>query len=101
MSSEPKQADIWAALQASSRRARPVAVLKSSFASSDELLVAGPSSDSDSNEKSAAQSNKFDLLCPREGCGSVILKARVGLWVRVAVQQVRSVLDDISQLSTS
>ncbi|EJD37669.1 Mss4-like protein [Auricularia subglabra TFB-10046 SS5] len=77
MSSEPKQADIWAALQASSRRTRPVAVLKSSFTSSDELLVAGPSSD----EKTAPRVNKYDLLCPREGCGSVILKAQVGKWV--------------------
>ncbi|KAG2148214.1 Mss4-like protein [Suillus bovinus] len=25
--------------------------------------------------------HKFDLLCPRNGCGSVILKAGVGRWV--------------------
>ncbi|KAJ8594731.1 Mss4-like protein [Rhizopogon salebrosus TDB-379] len=25
--------------------------------------------------------NKFDLLCPRSGCGSIILKAGVGRWV--------------------
>ncbi|KIJ98946.1 hypothetical protein K443DRAFT_50899, partial [Laccaria amethystina LaAM-08-1] len=31
--------------------------------------------------------NKFDLLCPRNGCGSVILKSGAGSWVeRASVQ---------------
>lgn len=33
--------------------------------------------------------NKFDLLCPREGCGSIILKEGVGKWVERASEQVR------------
>ncbi|KAF5354037.1 hypothetical protein D9756_007183 [Leucocoprinus leucothites] len=32
--------------------------------------------------------NKFDLLCPREGCGSVILKEGVGRWVERASEQL-------------
>lgn len=35
--------------------------------------------------------NEFDLLCPRSGCGSVILKAGVGRWVESASVEVRSV----------
>jgi len=33
--------------------------------------------------------NKFDLLCPREGCGSIILKEGVGKLVERASEQVR------------
>lgn len=32
--------------------------------------------------------NKFDLLCPRDGCGSIILKKGVGKWVERASIQV-------------
>lgn len=32
--------------------------------------------------------NKFDLLCPRDGCGSIILKKGVGKWVERASVQV-------------
>ncbi|KAG1733881.1 Mss4-like protein [Suillus paluster] len=31
-----------------------------------------------------ALTHKFDLLCPRSGCGSIILKAGVGQWVESA-----------------
>lgn len=35
-----------------------------------------------SHDKDPAElTHKFDLLCPRNGCGSVILKAGVGRWV--------------------
>ena len=34
-------------------------------------------------------SNKFDLLCPREECGSIILKAGVAQWVERASIQAR------------
>jgi len=33
--------------------------------------------------------NKFDLLCPREGCGSIILKEGVGKLVERESEQVR------------
>ena len=33
--------------------------------------------------------NKFDLICPREGCGSIILKEGVGKLVERASEQVR------------
>ncbi|KAJ3576014.1 hypothetical protein NP233_g702 [Leucocoprinus birnbaumii] len=32
--------------------------------------------------------NKFDLLCPRDGCGSVILKEGVGRWVERGSEQI-------------
>lgn len=35
-----------------------------------------------------APSNKFDLLCPRADCGSIILKKGVGHWVERASIQV-------------
>jgi guanine nucleotide exchange factor len=38
--------------------------------------------------------NKFDLLCPRSGCGSIILKSGVGSWVERASVQVQSLLYD-------
>lgn len=38
--------------------------------------------------------NKFDLLCPREGCGSIILKEGVGKWVERASEQVRLTCTD-------
>jgi hypothetical protein len=37
--------------------------------------------------------NKFDLLCPRSGCGSIILKAGVGRWVESVSVEVWSVSD--------
>ncbi|OJA17727.1 hypothetical protein AZE42_04794 [Rhizopogon vesiculosus] len=37
--------------------------------------------------------NKFDLLCPRSGCGSVILKAGVGRWVESASVELDSAQD--------
>jgi GNAT superfamily N-acetyltransferase len=37
--------------------------------------------------------NKFDLLCPRLGCGSVILKGGVGKWTERASEQVGSQCD--------
>ena len=34
--------------------------------------------------------NKFDLLCPKANCGSVILKNGVGMWVERSSIQVSS-----------
>jgi hypothetical protein len=50
-------------------RNRPSARLLSTFANTGEVL--------DPNEKS----NKYDLLCPREGCGCVILKEGAGTFI--------------------
>ncbi|KIM43597.1 hypothetical protein M413DRAFT_384450 [Hebeloma cylindrosporum] len=36
--------------------------------------------------------NKFDLLCPRDGCGSKILKKGVGKWVERASVQVNHIV---------
>jgi len=38
-----------------------------------------------------ASTNKFDLLCPHTGCGSVILKAGVGRWVESTSVEVWSI----------
>ncbi|GBE84288.1 acyl-CoA N-acyltransferase [Sparassis latifolia] len=64
---EPQQVipvGLWEALQSSSTRARLRA----------RLLTAFPGGVQDVAD---ASENKFDLLCPREGCGSVILKSGV------------------------
>ncbi|KAL0574690.1 hypothetical protein V5O48_007275 [Marasmius crinis-equi] len=60
---------VWEALQSSSRT-RPTAKLLKSFENgiSDVTDNEGPS-------------NRYDLLCPRTGCGSIILKKGVGKFV--------------------
>lgn len=64
-------ADIWEQLQrASTSRNRPQAVLLSAFPNGAQDLVA--------DDGQGSQQNQFDLLCPRDGCGSVILKACAG-----------------------
>lgn len=71
---------LWEALQStSSSRNRPTARLLSSFPNGIEDVV--------ETINTEAQTNKFDLLCPRKGCGSVILKQRVATFVeRESVQ---------------
>ncbi|KAI0717435.1 acyl-CoA N-acyltransferase [Cerioporus squamosus] len=72
----------WAleALERSSQRTRPAARLLTSFAHAVEDVI-------DSDASGGSSSNKYDLLCPRLGCGSVILKAGVAQWVeRASVQ---------------
>ncbi|KAF5373595.1 hypothetical protein D9758_000777 [Tetrapyrgos nigripes] len=59
--------NLWAALQQASSGPRPYPHPLSSFANG----VQDVSSDGEST-------NKYDLLCPRGGCGSVILKQGVG-----------------------
>ena len=59
----PAQADILAALQSQARAPRPAA----------QLLAAFPGGVADLTSDGK---NAHDLLCPRDGCGSVILKAR-------------------------
>ncbi|EJF63647.1 acyl-CoA N-acyltransferase [Dichomitus squalens LYAD-421 SS1] len=86
-SQEPAQAQtqtvppgLWEALQRQSSRARPVARPLTSFPNAAQDVV----SDADAQ---GPPSNKHDLLCPRLGCGSVILKAGAASWVeRASVQ---------------
>ncbi|KAF8066733.1 acyl-CoA N-acyltransferase [Lyophyllum atratum] len=73
-------AGVWDALQRSSS-GRPTGRAHSSFPDGILELVEPHS------EKPGVSVNKFDLLCPRNGCGSIILKRGVGEWVeRASVQ---------------
>ncbi|KAL1659062.1 acyl-CoA N-acyltransferase [Schizophyllum commune] len=72
---------LFEALQRSSTRARP----------SGKLLSALPGGMADvveaNADKPGVMLNKHDLLCPREGCGSIILKAGAAIWTeRASVQ---------------
>ena len=69
------QADALAALAQSSRKPRPIAALLNSFDSAVATV-------SDSG------SNKFDLLCPRAGCGSLVLKAGVAEYIEAPSVEV-------------
>jgi hypothetical protein len=92
--SAPSQDALWAALSASSSRARPEARLLPSFPSGTAELV---------NDERA---NARDLLCPRPGCGSVILCAGDAVLESAPSMQVRahtrirgrSLIDRASQL---
>lgn len=49
---------------------------------------------STSHDKNLGElTHRFDLLCPRNGCGSVILKAGIGRWVERDSVEVRLVSD--------
>ncbi|KAI0659152.1 acyl-CoA N-acyltransferase [Cubamyces menziesii] len=78
-SSEPQglPAGLWEALQRSATRTRPAARLLSSFPNAVQDVVADIKTDG----TDGAPTNKHDLLCPRPGCGSVILKGGVASWV--------------------
>ncbi|KAI0826657.1 acyl-CoA N-acyltransferase [Trametes gibbosa] len=76
-------AGLWEALERSSRSARASARLLTSFPNAVKDVI------TETNEGSAGgpPANKHDLLCPRPGCGSVILKDGVAGWVeRESVQ---------------
>ncbi|KAI0777647.1 acyl-CoA N-acyltransferase [Trametes elegans] len=75
---------LWEALQQqSSTRGRPVARLLTSFPNAVQDVV----SDVGQDAAGGLPTNKYDLLCPRLGCGSVILKSGVASWVeRESVQ---------------
>ncbi|TFK93406.1 acyl-CoA N-acyltransferase [Polyporus arcularius HHB13444] len=73
-------AGLWEALERSSRRTGPVARLLTSFPHAVKEVI-------DSDSSGGSPTNKYDLLCPRLSCGSVILKAGVAQWVeRASVQ---------------
>lgn len=70
-------AGLWEALQRASRRTGPTA----------KLLPAFPRGLTEVTDQGPPATNKFDLLCPREGCGSIILKNGVATLVeRESVQ---------------
>ncbi|KAJ8079148.1 hypothetical protein PM082_013436 [Marasmius tenuissimus] len=60
-------AGLWEALQSSSSRQRPISKLLKSFENGI----------SDITNKDEGPSNRYDILCPRSGCGSIILKNKV------------------------
>ncbi|KAH9950740.1 acyl-CoA N-acyltransferase [Amylocystis lapponica] len=71
---------LWEALQRSSARSRPRGRLLATFPN-------GLADVSERTEGGGPATNAFDLLCPREGCGSVLLKAGVaGLTERESVR---------------
>ncbi|KZV98077.1 Mss4-like protein [Exidia glandulosa HHB12029] len=76
---EPDSSNVWAALQAASKRARPIATPKAEV---DQLTK-------EPDQLPGDLVNKYDLLCPRAGCGSVILKNGVGVWVRMTSGNVQ------------
>ncbi|KAG5645685.1 hypothetical protein DXG03_005523 [Asterophora parasitica] len=81
--SESRQvpAGLWEALQRASSAPRPTAQPLTAF-SDGALDLVEPHSG-----KPGVSINKFDLLCPRSNCGSIILKRGVGQWVeRTSVQ---------------
>ncbi|KAJ7583005.1 Mss4-like protein [Mycena floridula] len=67
--SEVSQQQIWEALQRGARRNRPTAKALSSFDGISDVV------------EESESTNKFDLLCPRENCGSIILKSGVATMV--------------------
>ncbi|KAI5117345.1 hypothetical protein M0805_006244 [Coniferiporia weirii] len=73
------------AMQASSsegsRRGRPTARSFADFASVDEVV-------SPDSSAANARVNKYDLLCPRLGCGSIILKGGVGRLIEKDIIQI-------------
>ncbi|KAG5652547.1 hypothetical protein H0H81_004608 [Sphagnurus paluster] len=69
---------LWAALQGSSSKARPIGRSFATFSGGALDLVVPHS------KKAGTSVNKYDLLCPRENCGSVILKSGIGEWVERA-----------------
>ncbi|KAL1944064.1 hypothetical protein VTO73DRAFT_3882 [Trametes versicolor] len=76
-------AGLWEALQRSSTRTRPAARLLTSFPNAVKDVV----SNIDGDSAGGVPENTYDLLCPRSGCGSVILKSGVASWVeRESVQ---------------
>jgi guanine nucleotide exchange factor len=74
--SQEMQARLFEALASSSRRARPQGSSLATFQNENEVL----------NENGT---NKYDLLCPRDGCGSVILLK--GVAKHVTKESVESV----------
>ncbi|KAI1798253.1 acyl-CoA N-acyltransferase [Ganoderma leucocontextum] len=77
---------LWEALQRESSRARPVARLLASFPNAVQDVI--DNSDIAGDAAQGPPSNKYELLCPRAGCGSVILTAGVASWLESASVQL-------------
>lgn len=77
-------AGVWEALQR-----------RSSAGPNSRLFLSFPSGILDltqpHSEKLGVSVNKFDILCPRENCGSIILKQGIGEWVERASVRVCSI----------
>ncbi|KAF9451558.1 acyl-CoA N-acyltransferase [Macrolepiota fuliginosa MF-IS2] len=74
-------AGLWEALSRdSSRKNRPTGKPLVSFENGLDDVIASAGE--------GTSTNKFDLLCLRPGCGSIILKAGVATWVERASEQV-------------
>ncbi|KNZ75875.1 hypothetical protein J132_00888 [Termitomyces sp. J132] len=72
------RANLWDALQRSSKRPRPTAKLFESYKGGINDLLGSHEG------KESVPVNRFDILCPRSGCGSFILKKGVAEYVRRA-----------------
>ena len=70
------------ALNRSTNRVRPKPRLASSFSAFEDL----------SSAAGDAVTNKFDILCPRDNCGSLILKSGVGQLAEIDDVEVRPFL---------
>lgn len=70
-------AGLWQALQASSAKERPTPI--SSHQAQEGVSVAG---------KDGSIRNRYDVLCPRPGCSSLILKKGVGKLVERASVEI-------------
>ncbi|KAI0746717.1 acyl-CoA N-acyltransferase [Daedaleopsis nitida] len=70
---------LWEALQRQSTRTRPTARLLTSFPRAVEEVIDAPPSPA-----AGSPTNKYNLLCPRLGCGSVILNGGAAKWVERA-----------------
>ncbi|KAF8664133.1 hypothetical protein AX16_000823 [Volvariella volvacea WC 439] len=66
-------AGLWEALAGSSRKERPAARSWNAFS--------GGRADVTVVEDTNTLINKFDIVCPRDGCGSLILKKGTSKWV--------------------
>ncbi|KAH7104242.1 Mss4-like protein [Auriculariales sp. MPI-PUGE-AT-0066] len=77
MSNPPNQANILFALHRSSTRPKPVGVPRAQVGAGTvrDLVVLAGASASDPDAV-LDQPNAHDLLCPRPGCGSIIIKAQ-------------------------
>lgn len=65
---------LWEAFESTSTRPRPVARLLGSYANGVQDVT-------ERLPTSSALANKLDLLCPKPGCGCVILKSGIGILV--------------------
>ena len=88
---QPQIPGVWEALQRPTRN-RPKSRSLAAFGAIQEVCAPDPSGGGN-------LSNKFDLLCPREECSSIILKKGVAQWVERASMQVSGFIRDFYSTS--